>query len=118
MPKLHVFRLLILLLVGTIAGCAVYHVDLQQGNVLTDEAVSTLKVGMTKRQVRFLLGTPSITDPFHADRWDYVYYMGKAGRHDGVERRLILRFKDDALSSIDSGLPNTQTGAEAPAQKP
>ena len=51
-----------------------YKIDVQQGNFLDQEMVAKLKPGMTRSQVRFLLGTPLIADPFHPDRWDYVYY--------------------------------------------
>ncbi|HTL93080.1 MAG TPA: outer membrane protein assembly factor BamE, partial [Steroidobacteraceae bacterium] len=57
-----------------LTGC-VYRMDIQQGNYLDGRAVSQLKVGMTRSQVRFLLGTPMVEDAFHKDRWDYVYYF-------------------------------------------
>lgn len=101
-------RVLLLAFVLSASACSIYRVDVQQGNVLTDEAVSSLKVGMTKRQVRFLLGTPPIADPFHADRWDYVYYLRKQGKPDPNERRLTLTFQGDTLSHIDSHLPAAQ----------
>jgi outer membrane protein assembly factor BamE len=100
-----------------LAGCSMYRVDVQQGNVLTDEMLANLKVGMTKRQVRFLLGTPPITDPFHADRWDYVYSHKKGGRDEG-RRRLTLYFKGDTLSRYESDAKADQAargGAEQAA---
>ena len=59
--------------VPMLPGLAPYHIDIQQGNVLTQDMVAKLKPGMTRHQVRFVMGTPPITDPFHEDRWDYVY---------------------------------------------
>jgi len=80
-----------------------YRADTQQGNVVTAEMVSTLKPGMTKRQVRYVLGTPLVTDPFHQDRWDYVYSFQK-GSGQRSQQRLTVIFKDDALVSIEGDL--------------
>lgn len=71
-----------------------YKIDIQQGNVVTQEMVQKLEPGMSRSQVRFLLGTPLITDPFHGDRWDYVYLYQKGGQA-AEKRRLIVIFKDD-----------------------
>lgn len=95
-----------LLLVLSLSACSVYRLDVQQGNVLTDHAVSSLKIGMTKRQVRFLLGTPPVADPFHADQWNYVYYLRKRGKPAKHERRVTLTFQGDTLAHIDAHLPS------------
>jgi outer membrane protein assembly factor BamE len=80
-------------------GLKPYRMEVQQGNVLTPEMVAKLKPGMTRQQVRFVLGTPPITDAFHQDRWDYVYYVNKDGQV--VEhRRLILLFDGDVLKQV------------------
>lgn len=85
--------------VPMLPGLKPYRMDVQQGNVLTPEMVAKLKPGMTRQQVRFVLGTPPITDAFHQDRWDYVYYLNKGGQV--VEhRRLILLFDGDVLKRI------------------
>ncbi len=76
-----------------------YKIDVQQGNVLSQEMVSKLKVGMTRSQVRFVLGTPLLTDIFHANRWDYVYRYEKAGRLT-EERHLTLFFDGDKLQRV------------------
>ena len=70
-----------------------YKIDIQQGNVLTQEMVSQLKPGLTKDQVRFILGTPVLTDMFHANRWDYVYRLQK-GSTGEVEMRKFSTFFD------------------------
>ncbi|RMG27455.1 MAG: outer membrane protein assembly factor BamE, partial [Gammaproteobacteria bacterium] len=57
----------------------VYRIDIQQGNVVTQEQIDQLRPGMTREQVRYLLGTPLVQDTFHPERWDYVYYF-KPGR--------------------------------------
>ena len=63
-----------LLLTTTLAGC-VYRLDIQQGNFLEGKTVDRLQVGMTRSQVRYLLGTPMVPDIFNKDRWDYLYYF-------------------------------------------
>ncbi len=83
-----------------VAGCSwvprpvtEYKIDIQQGNVLTQEMVSQLKPGLTKDQVRFILGTPVLMDMFHANRWDYVYRLQK-GSTGEVEMRQFSTFFD------------------------
>lgn len=76
-----------------------YKIDVQQGNVVTQEMASKLKVGMTRAQARFVLGTPLLSDIFHADRWDYVYSYQKAGRLT-EERHLTLFFDGDKLQRV------------------
>ena len=91
------------LLAGNVA--CVYRVDVQQGNKLEDKNIESLSVGMTRSQVRFLLGTPVVADPFHNDRWDYVYYFRK-GRSNTPERRwLIVWFEGDSVSKIEKDVP-------------
>ena len=70
-----------------------YKIDIQQGNVLTQEMVSQLRPGLSKDQVRFILGTPILTDMFHANRWDYVYRLQK-GSTGEVEMRKFSTFFD------------------------
>ncbi|MCZ0955245.1 MAG: outer membrane protein assembly factor BamE, partial [Rhodospirillaceae bacterium] len=57
------------------AGGCVYRIDIQQGNLLEEDAIEQVELGMTRSQVQFLLGTPMIADSFHQDRWDYTYYF-------------------------------------------
>ncbi|MFA7291547.1 MAG: outer membrane protein assembly factor BamE [Rhodocyclaceae bacterium] len=70
-----------------------YRIDVQQGNVLTQDMVAQLRPGLTRDQVRFLLGTPLLVDMFHADRWDYVYRLQK-GATQAVETRRFTVFFD------------------------
>lgn len=70
-----------------------YKIDIQQGNVLSQEAVAQLKPGQTRDQVRFLLGTPMIADIFHQQRWDYIYQY-KSGQTGKVESRKFTVFFD------------------------
>ena len=70
---------------------------------LKQEDLDQVEVGMTRRQVRFLLGTPMIDDPFHEGRWDYVYYL-KIGRDDATFKRWIsIHFESDRVSEIVDG---------------
>ena len=78
----------------------VHRIDVQQGNVVEQEQVDRLKPGMTKRQVRFLLGTPLVADPFHAQRWDYLYRL-KPGYGEVEQRRLTLHFQNDKLLLLE-----------------
>ncbi len=78
-----------------------YRIDVQQGNALEQESVEKLKLGLNRSQVRFLLGTPLLVDPFHGNRWDYVYNSRKAGKLT-EERRLVLYFDGDVLARIEA----------------
>ena len=81
------------------SGC-VYRLNIAQGNVIKEEDLAQLEVGMTKNQVRFLLGTPMVDDPFHANRWDYVYYV-KIGRRDATAKRWVsIVFVDNRVAEI------------------
>lgn len=79
-----------------------YRPDVQQGNVVTREMVEQLREGMTRDQVRFLLGTPLLTSVFHQDRWDFVYYLQRGKGDERQLRRLTVFFKDDRLARFES----------------
>ena len=85
--------LILLIAFGLMSGGCVYQAALSQGNLLDQEDIDQVEVGMTRGQVRFLLGTPMISDPFHADRWDYVYYL-RIGRNKATSKRWISVFFD------------------------
>jgi len=92
---------LILLCFALVAasGC-VYRANIAQGNLIKQEDLDQAEVGMTRNQIRFLLGTPMIDDPFHQDRWDYVYYL-TIGRKDAVNKRWVsIIFTEDRVSEI------------------
>src|ERR1044072_7440087 len=84
-----------------ISGC-VYRMNIQQGNFLEPRAVSQLQVGMTRSQVRYLLGTPMVPDAFDRDRWDYLYYLKKGRLRAPEQRHLIVYFQDDKVSKSDT----------------
>lgn len=96
-------RLTLILLAVTVlltsSGC-VYRASLSQGNLLEQDDVDQVAVGMTQSQVRFLLGTPMIDDPFRRNRWDYVYYL-KIGRKDATFKRWVsIEFEDGVVAEI------------------
>ena len=100
-----------------IAAC-VHKIDVQQGNYVTQDLVEKLKTGMTKAEVKQLLGTPLLADPFHANRWDY-YFMNKPHRMKEEKARLVLLFKDERLVSIEGeGRPAGTLPARSPTETP
>jgi len=86
--------------VPRIPGITPYRIDIQQGNYISSEMVAQLRPGMSKEQVRLTLGTPLLTDIFHADRWDYVYWYEKAGAKP-EQRKLTVFFEDGKLARLD-----------------
>jgi len=80
-----------------LSSLAVYKLDINQGNYVTQDQVDKLKVGQTRQQVRIALGTPLVTDAFHANRWDYVYEFRRQGRML-EHRQFTVYFVDDRLA--------------------
>ena len=110
----------LVLLAGALAGCqslqssdnflgviTPYRVEVVQGNVITREQVALVKPGLTRAQVRDVLGSPLLVDPFHADRWDYVFTIRRQGAAAQL-RRVVVRFKSDVFESLEGaeGLPS------------
>ena len=79
-----------------------YRPDIQQGNFVSQEMLNQLKVGQTREQVRFILGTPLLTDIFHADRWDFPFYLAR-GDGELTSSRVTVYFKDDKVERFDGG---------------
>jgi len=86
--------------VPRIPGITPYKMDIQQGNFVSQDMVSQLKPGMTKEQVRFILGTPLVTDIFHPDRWDYVYWR-EAPDGSREKRKLTVLFEKGELARLE-----------------
>ncbi|WP_110685780.1 outer membrane protein assembly factor BamE [Salinicola aestuarinus] len=99
----NLIRTVVLLLAASlIAGCSyfgVYKRDIPQGNLITQEMVSELELGMSREQVAYVMGTPLLEAPFSSDQWDYVFYLDQA-YGDTVEKRLTLTFDNDRLVDI------------------
>src|SRR3972149_8489172 len=91
---------------GTLKAPLVYRVDIQQGNVVDQAMINKLKPGMDKKQVKYIMGTPLITDTFHGDRWDYLYSF-EPGRGEREQRRITLFFKDDKLARLEGDITVT-----------
>ncbi len=95
-----------LLCASLLSACSAHKLEIQQGNVIAPEMVEKLKPGMTSRQVKFVMGSPQLTDPFHKDRWDYLYILRSDGKI-AEKRHLILFFEGDVLSHIDNQTATT-----------
>ena len=107
-----------ILALTAMAGCITpYQVEVQQGNVVTREMIDKLKPGMSKSQVRFVLGTPLVVDAFHADRWDYVYYYKKTRDAPTKTQHLTVIFEDDIMKRIegDAASPETEKSLQGAA---
>ena len=126
MPKLEVPSF------GIADSSLVYRQDIRQGNFITQEMVSQLKPGLTREQVRYVLGTPLVTDPFHANRWDYIYRYDN-GKGDTQQRNFSVYFDDNKLTRVGGDVApavaapsiaetakpaETAAPAQAPAQVP
>ncbi len=128
---LHSLRLIIFLFVTVLlSACStlavdvpfVYKIDIDQGNVITQDMINQLRPDMTKRQVIYVLGSPLLTDPFSTNRWDYVYSV-QPGGEDRLQDRIALFFAGDNLVHVEGNLtpelnppppPPTETTIEAP----
>ena len=87
------------------SGC-VYKMNIQQGNYLVADSVNQLKEGMTRSQVRFLLGTPMVPDAFDESRWDYYYFFSSRNYKEPLKRRLTVYFADEKVQRIENlGVP-------------
>jgi len=92
-----------------------YKMDIRQGNYITAEMREKLKTGMSRQQVRYVLGTPMVSDAFHGNRWDYVYSLERRG--EIIEKqRLTLYFDGDRLVRIDDGMAPAPQAAPATVQ--
>jgi outer membrane protein assembly factor BamE len=102
-----------LFIAALLAGCGVvYKIDVQQGNYVTQDLVDRLKPGMTKAEVRQLLGTPLLSDVFHANQWDYYFSNMKAGKAED-RSRLVVYFESDKVARFTgNGRPGTTPSAQ------
>ncbi|THF66885.1 outer membrane protein assembly factor BamE [Pseudothauera nasutitermitis] len=110
---------------GLLAGCSAnsiverlnpYRIDVRQGNYVDQEMVAQLRRGMTREQVRFLLGTPLVVDMFRNDRWDYVYVFAP-GRGQQEQRVLSVFFEGDRLDRLEGDIEAGDAQAEAEAAR-
>lgn len=104
---MRLLSLAVLFMVLALSAC-VYRLDIKQGNYIKTDKIAQIKPGMTEAQVRLILGPPMIRDPFHPDRWDYVYYdlPSSLDKNQAVSRQhVIVLFKDGKVSSIEQPKP-------------
>lgn len=107
----------LLLLAALAAGC-VHKIDIEQGNYVTQDKLDNLKQGMTKAQVKMLLGTPLLMDIFHADRWDY-YFDNAPGGKTVAHKHLAVYFKDDKVERwVGDANPPPPAPVRAEAEPP
>jgi outer membrane protein assembly factor BamE len=109
-------RVVLLASLSVMAACggyvpniiAPYRPDIQQGNVIIESALNQLKPGMSQEQVRFILGSPLLLDPFHADRWDYVYRY-QTGKGQVENSRITIVFKDGIFTeTVGKPMPDSK----------
>jgi len=103
--------ILVTLALSFSASACVYRINIQQGNFLDQKEVDQVKDGMTRSQVRYLLGTPMVADSFDKERWDYIYYLKKGRSRHVDSRRVTVYFDGDKVAKLDK-----PTDAEAAAQ--
>ena len=102
--------MLILTLPLLVAACDLapkltpYRMEIQQGNYITQEMVAQLSPGLTRDQVRFVLGTPLVSDIFHEERWDYVFMRQRANAHEVEYHRIAVFFEGGRLKRIEGDL--------------
>ncbi len=116
----RVFLTLTILSITLLNGCSyfkypdIHKVVVQQGNVITQKMVDQLRPGMTRSQVRYIFGTPLLTDTFNQDRWDYYYSLQRPGQKEST-KRITIYFKDDQMSHFEGDLKQSKA---KPASSP
>ena len=125
---MKIFRVILLsiALLSLTACFKIYRLDVQQGNVITDEMIGKLKPGMSQNTVKSVLGTPLVTDPFHKDRWDYYYgYRNgsdKTEQHHHItvvfENKKFLRIEGDLSKVVKKEVNNDPTDLKEPEDSP
>jgi outer membrane protein assembly factor BamE len=115
--RIKISLLTLILLASALTACTPYKMDIRQGNFVTPDMREKLKPGMTKQQVRYVLGTPMVNDVFHGNRWDYVYRLERGGKI--IEsQNMTLYFEGDNLTRIVDGNQPAETAPKhAEAQK-
>ena len=109
---------------GLLPACSYlspYKIDINQGNIIEPQKIAQLQPGMSREQVRYLLGTSMLQDGFNPDRWDYLYYR-KPGRKQVEKRHLSLFFNGDRLTRIEgegaANIPGFNQAQSAPVANP
>jgi outer membrane protein assembly factor BamE len=114
-------RIPVVLLPLLLAACewlTPHRIEIQQGNYVTQDMVSKLTPGMTRDQVRYVLGTPLVTDIFHADRWEYVFRRQRADSREVEHRRISVFFADDKLQRVEGDVVAAPLAGARPESVP
>lgn len=111
---MHRFVLALSIALSTSGCLSIYSPEIQQGNIVNQEMIDKLKPGMTRAQVRFVLGTPLVVDPFHSDRWDYIYFYKASYKGAPETRRLTVIFDGDALARMEGDVVTEKPAAPKP----
>jgi outer membrane protein assembly factor BamE len=106
-----------LLLAAAACGPLVYKIDVQQGNYVTQDTVARMKVGMSRAEVKQLLGTPLLADVFHANRWDYYFSNVKGNKADDRTRFTVF-FKDEKVVDFSGTARPTPAAPVGPSTPP
>lgn len=91
-------------LLALLLTACIFRIDVQQGNLLDEETMNEVEVGMTRSQVQFLVGTPMVNDPFHRDRWDYPYYLRRGRSSEAEKRWFSVHFEGDRVARLERDL--------------
>ena len=110
-------RFIAVFLVSLAAAGCVHKIDIQQGNYVTQDLVDRLKPGMTKAEVKQVLGTPLLQDQFHANRWDY-YFSNVAARKEEHAKLTIFFENEKLVSFTGGGRPAGSSPARSPSETP
>ena len=111
------FLTLVITASSLFSGCAIYKLDVQQGNVITQEMLDQVELGMTEQKVLFLLGSPMLVDPFHPQRWDYIYRLQPGGEQPS-QRRVTLVFNHAKKLQQVAGNVVLSNRPRVPAKQP
>lgn len=102
---------------GTAKLPGVYRIDIQQGNVVEEDMVARLRPGMDKNQVQYIMGTPVVDDPFHVNRWDYIYTYSEGGARR-TQRHVVLYFENNKLARVGGDIVPAQTPLSQQIKEP
>jgi len=108
--KQHTKRLILSAVFFALPACSIHQIDIQQGNVITKKMTDKLKIGMDMSQVRYIMGTPLIIDPFHKNRWDYVYSLDTHNGHKKLTHIAVF-FEEDRVIRYVGIAPKTKNVA-------
>lgn len=101
---MRLFHYLFAFLIIVTSHACVYRMDIPQGNRIEADKLQQLEIGMTRKQVEFLLGKPAISDPYHSNEAYYIYYLYKGDSEQAEEKTMVLTYENDTLVKIDGKL--------------